>query len=58
MNNGALVISLDFELYWSLKNKIPIEKCREDILGARNAIPLVLELFNKYGGRFFFMLNK
>lgn len=46
--NGAMVISLDFELYWGLKDKRSLTKYGENILGARDAIPAILELFERY----------
>lgn len=47
-SNGILIITLDFELYWGLLGKIPLENYRQNILGARAVIPGLLELFNKY----------
>jgi len=47
-SNGILIITLDFELYWGLLGKIPLENYRENILGARAVIPGLLELFRKY----------
>lgn len=47
-SNGILIISLDFELYWGLLGKIPLENYRENILGGRAVIPGLLELFKKY----------
>jgi peptidoglycan/xylan/chitin deacetylase (PgdA/CDA1 family) len=47
-SNGMLIITLDFELYWGLLGKIPLENYRENILGARAVIPDLLELFKKY----------
>jgi len=42
------VVSLDFELYWGLRDKQPLEACNASLLGARQAIPRVLELFTRY----------
>lgn len=47
-SNGILIISLDFELYWGLLGKIPLENYRDNILGARSIIPRLLNLFKKY----------
>jgi len=47
---GALVISLDFELHWGVRDKRPVDgSYRENLLGAREAIPRLLELFEEFG---------
>jgi peptidoglycan/xylan/chitin deacetylase (PgdA/CDA1 family) len=47
---GALVISLDFELHWGVRDKCsPDGPYRENLLGARNAIPQILDLFEEFG---------
>jgi len=46
---GALVISLDFELYWGVRDKKTIESYRENLLGERQAVPGMLNLFRNYG---------
>lgn len=48
MPRGALIISLDFELYWSIENKIPLNNCKDNILAIRSIIPSLLELFDEY----------
>jgi peptidoglycan/xylan/chitin deacetylase (PgdA/CDA1 family) len=48
MRKGTLVISLDFELYWSLEGRIPLERCRENILAIRFIVPMLLKLFEEY----------
>lgn len=45
---GAFVISLDFELYWGLRHSYTLPQCRDRLLGARQAIPAMLDLFSKY----------
>ncbi|ETT85282.1 polysaccharide deacetylase family protein [Viridibacillus sp. FSL R5-0477] len=45
---GALIISLDFELNWGVHDVFTIENYGENILGARLAIPKILQLFQKY----------
>jgi len=45
----TLVISLDFELYWGLRDKLPLDACQASLLGARQAIPRLLKLFADYG---------
>jgi peptidoglycan/xylan/chitin deacetylase (PgdA/CDA1 family) len=45
---GAFVISLDFELYWGVRDQISLSAYRENLLGVRKAIPAILELFTEY----------
>jgi len=46
--SGIFVISLDFELIWGVRDKRDIDKYGDNIIGARKAIPMILELFKKY----------
>jgi len=47
---GALVISLDFELHWGVRDHHPADGAyRENLLGARGAIPRMLDVFERYG---------
>ncbi len=50
-NPGTLVISLDFELIWGVRDQYPPDggAYRENLLGVRAAIPQMLELFEEYG---------
>jgi peptidoglycan/xylan/chitin deacetylase (PgdA/CDA1 family) len=46
---GALVISLDFELHWGVRDKCaPDGPYRENLIGARAAIPRILDLFEEF----------
>ena len=46
---GAFVLSLDFELHWGVRDHEPINgPYRQNLLGARVAIPRLLELFKRY----------
>jgi peptidoglycan/xylan/chitin deacetylase (PgdA/CDA1 family) len=46
---GALVISLDFELHWGVRDsKSASGSYRKNLLGARDAIPYILDLFERY----------
>jgi hypothetical protein len=47
-NLGALVVSLDFELHWGVRD-LPLELHRARILGAREAVVRMLDLFDEYG---------
>jgi peptidoglycan/xylan/chitin deacetylase (PgdA/CDA1 family) len=47
--SGALVISLDFELYWGVRDKRSFEDYREHLLGVHEVVPRLLSLFSNYG---------
>ncbi len=47
--NGYFVISLDFELFWGMFDKVTLEGYGARILGERTAIPRMLEYFTQYG---------
>lgn len=46
---GNLVISLDFELFWGVLDAFTLDSFKRDMDGAREGIPMLLELFEKYG---------
>jgi peptidoglycan/xylan/chitin deacetylase (PgdA/CDA1 family) len=46
---GALVVSLDFELHWGVRDKLGVDAYRANLLGVREAVPAMLALFDKYG---------
>lgn len=47
---GALVVSLDFELLWGVHDTLAADGgYRENLLGARDAVPRMLDLFAAYG---------
>lgn len=46
---GTLVISLDFELLWGVRDKRTIASYGKDILAVKEVIPRLLEIFSKYG---------
>jgi peptidoglycan/xylan/chitin deacetylase (PgdA/CDA1 family) len=46
---GALVISLDFELHWGVRDSAPLDgKERARLLSARRIVPRMLDLFEEY----------
>ncbi len=45
---GLLVISLDFELHWGVRDRRSVASYREHLLGVRQAVPALLELFRRY----------
>jgi peptidoglycan/xylan/chitin deacetylase (PgdA/CDA1 family) len=48
MKNGAFIISLDFELYWGVRDTRSLQSYTENILGVREAIPAMLDIFDRY----------
>jgi len=46
---GVFIISLDFELYWGVRDIQSLDQSRAKLLAARLAIPTVLSLFGEYG---------
>jgi len=48
MPQGALVISLDFELHWGVRDHLSIDDYRDNLAGARIAVPEILKLFGKH----------
>jgi Polysaccharide deacetylase len=46
---GTFTISLDFELYWGVQDHRSLSGYARNLLGARDAIPRMLELFERYG---------
>jgi|SRR5690348_10521992 len=49
MANGKFVISLDFELYWGVRDAVKLQDYKAQLRGVRKVIPLLLQLFKKYG---------
>ena len=47
--NGTLIVSLDFELFWGMRDRHTLDEYSENVLGGRKAIPLLLDLFEKHG---------
>lgn len=48
-DTGKFVISLDFELFWGVRDKRTVGNYGENILGVKEVIPSLLHLFDKYG---------
>lgn len=46
---GQFIISLDFELFWGVRDKRSIDSYGENIRGVRQVIPALLDLFETYG---------
>jgi hypothetical protein len=49
MSGGELVLSLDFELLWGMRDHATRESYGANILGGREAIPEMLDRFDRYG---------
>lgn len=45
---GALVVSLDFELYWGMRDVIELEAYRANLEGVHEVVPRILDLFAEY----------
>jgi hypothetical protein len=43
-----LVISLDFELMWGVRDHLSIAQYGANVRGVRNAVPRILDLFNRF----------
>ncbi len=48
---GTLVISLDCELYWGVRDKRTLDEYRENLIGDRLVVPRLLALFDEFGIR-------
>jgi peptidoglycan/xylan/chitin deacetylase (PgdA/CDA1 family) len=48
IGHGALVISLDFELHWGVRDTFSGDTYRQNLLGEWEAIPRMLALFEEY----------
>lgn len=46
---GIFTVSLDFELYWGVRDKLSLEEYGANVLGAHQAVPRLLEIFAEYG---------
>ena len=46
---GTLIVSLDFELHWGVRDVKTVAQYRENLLGVRRAIPALLATFADYG---------
>ncbi len=49
MNQPVFLISLDFELFWGMQDCASLEEYGPNVLGGREAIPKLLDLFQKHG---------
>lgn len=47
-HKSLFIISLDFELYWGVRDSRSLDDYRENLLGVRALVPALLDLFQKY----------
>lgn len=50
-SRGSLCISLDFELMWGVRDKRTIDQYGANIIGGRDAIPRMLDMFHRHNIR-------
>lgn len=48
MTKGKFVISLDFEIFWGVRDAVKLKNYKDHLLGVHESIPLLLNLFKKY----------
>ena len=48
-NNGIFVISLDFELYWGIRDKRPLDTVEDYLRNTHKVFPEMLRLFREHG---------
>src|ERR1700677_1164099 len=48
MDKAALVVSLDFELYWGVRDLGTLAERKESLLKVRSAISRILEMFEQH----------
>lgn len=46
---GIFTVSLDVELYWGIRDVVPLDVVRPRLLGDRAAVPRLLDLFDRFG---------
>tara|TARA_Y100001934_G_C12369809_1_gene785641 strand:- start:1591 stop:2577 length:987 start_codon:yes stop_codon:yes gene_type:complete len=47
-NQGVFTVSIDFELYWGIRDNWTIEQYKNNLDGVSDAIPEILKVFNEY----------
>jgi peptidoglycan/xylan/chitin deacetylase (PgdA/CDA1 family) len=48
MSKGKLIISLDFEIYWGIRDVVKLEDYQQNLLGVQKVIPRLLKMFEQY----------
>ena len=49
MSKGSFIVSLDFELYWGVRDVVSLAQTKDHFLRARDAIPEMLRCFEEHG---------
>ena len=49
MIHSTFIVSLDFELFWGMQDGWELSQYEDHVLGGREAIPRMLELFQRHG---------
>jgi len=49
LEHGVFTVSLDFELYWGVREKWTINQYKCNLQGVKNAIPEILQIFSENG---------
>jgi peptidoglycan/xylan/chitin deacetylase (PgdA/CDA1 family) len=47
LNHGVFTVSLDFELYWGVRDKRSIDQYKYNLQGVRKAVPEMLRIFSE-----------
>ncbi len=48
MQKGRFIVSLDFELYWGVRDQLSLQEYGENILGARTVLPELLKVLEAF----------
>lgn len=48
LEQGVFTISLDFELFWGMRDKLKIQEYEQNLMGVRLVVPKLLDSFEKY----------
>lgn len=48
MENGKFVVSLDFEIFWGVRDAVNLKEYKNNLLAVHQVIPLLLQMFKKY----------
>ncbi|HXR84495.1 MAG TPA: polysaccharide deacetylase family protein [Hanamia sp.] len=48
MENGKFVVSLDFEIFWGVRDAVKLEEYKNNLLAVHEVIPLLLTMFKKF----------
>jgi len=49
IKHGIFTVSLDFEAYWGVRDKLSIEEYKDNLKGTKEAIPKMLRIFSDNG---------